>query len=167
MILCKYSHSTNPDYGDPTEYYTVASDFIKKDEKFVSGLYEALRQDIIDNKNYYNIVAPVWTTDPTVSIGDSFMSINVSYDVNNDYYGKIPDGVETDDLYVTIPNTYTRTINYLNQNGIDTSITETEENHEYVELTYPLRAEEWNPLFRLHALSHTSSVFPPFAIPFP
>ena len=132
VILCKYSHSTNPDYGDPTGYYTVASDFIKKDEKFVSGLYEALRQDIIDNKNYYNIVAPVWTTDPTVSIGDSFMSINVSYDVNNDYYGKIPDGVETDDLYVTIPNTYTRTINYLNQNGIDTSITETEENHEYV-----------------------------------
>ena len=101
-------------YSEQAERYSHRGNIgLKTDETFLDGLVDALKKDILADKEYYKhkIAAGIYYYDYSnnVYIGDRYYYLNIGYrnDLNN----------ISEMILVQVSETYTNTLNYLRNNG--------------------------------------------------
>lgn len=107
---------------------------IKTDEKFISGLYDALKKDILADKNYY-LRRYIEISDSfyydsieneNAVLGKGYMLLTVHYPGSTNefqpsvYSYSISDYIYEKNLSIVIKEDYTNTLRYLEDNGIKT-----------------------------------------------
>ena len=95
-------------------------------DNFLKGLYSALQKDILADNEYYKSVRPTYSSDPKVTLGQSYMTINVHYYIPTDseyyedsFYYNISS--YDYDVNVVVKSDYENTLKYLEENNIATS----------------------------------------------
>lgn len=98
-------------YSGKTNTYSSRGDIrLKTDEKFLNGLVDALKKDILDDKEYYkNRIAGTDYYDPAY-IGERYYYVSIGYGEKS-----ISNIRET--INVQVFENYTNTLNYLRKNG--------------------------------------------------
>lgn len=92
------------------DYYTVGSTFMNTNDSFINGLYEVLKKDILADKEY---VPNYYSGSFTDIFGDSYYIIQIEVVTHEN--PKKP-GYDFHNFYVK--ESYTNTLDYLNQNFI-------------------------------------------------
>lgn len=93
------------------DYYTVGSTFMNTNDSFINGLYEVLKKDILADKEY--IPNYYYSGSFTDILGDSYYIIQIEVVTHEN--PKYPT-YDSHNFYVK--ETYTNTLNYLNENFI-------------------------------------------------
>ncbi len=101
----------NNDYGD-SEYTSVGYATLPKDEKFMSGLYEALKADILADENFPN--SHYYDYD----FGNQYIELKISYVDTKQRGSRTYYYNAYDSIRVNIKEDYRNTQNYLEKNGI-------------------------------------------------
>ncbi len=117
-------YSLDPEYGYGYDYDETSTVKLSTDEKFISGLYKALREDILADKEYYkNYVGEHYSFD--TFDGDDYMRLTVYYPGRVLNYSHDPGIVSeyysgSNYFNLRIPYAYKNTVKYLEDNGVNT-----------------------------------------------
>ncbi len=94
-------------YSEKTENYFPRGDInLKTDEKFLNGLVDALKKDILADKEYYKSRIAGYDH----YVGDRYYSLHIGY-VDNAYNNA------RETIHTQVFENYTNTLNYLRSNG--------------------------------------------------
>ena len=94
-------------YSEKTENYFPRGDInLKTDEKFLNGLVDALKKDILADKEYYKSRIAGYDH----YVGDRYYSLHIGY-IDNAYNNA------RETIHTQVFENYTNTLNYLRKNG--------------------------------------------------
>ncbi len=93
-------------YSEKTENYFPRGDInLKTDEKFLNGLVDTLKKDILADKEYYKSVTSGY-------MGDRYYCLHIRYGDDNSFTNPFRETIS-----VWVFESYTNTLNYLRNNG--------------------------------------------------
>ncbi len=119
-------------YG--SNYFIVKEETLPYNKKFLSGLYVALRKDILADKEYYTQILDPDNTDNDALYGDGYIRLDVNYKYSeydvyrgNIFYDHNEYADYASGVHVVIKDSYSNTLKYLADHYIDTETTTAEE----------------------------------------
>lgn len=117
--------NSDDDYYYSSNYTTVNENIIPYNKTFLSGLYSALREDILADNEYYTQFLYSNGNENRDILGESYITLSVNYNYNSDYFSK--ENFETvsgwgDGVHVIIKDSYVNTRNYLKEHYIETEV---------------------------------------------
>lgn len=132
-VVPDFLSDENSEAGLRGEYVNVGEESLPQGKEFLKKLYAAVQEDILADDEYYKTIVPTYNeSDPLVSLGDSYMAIQVYYNGNekmnnpvDDIHSRYYTYPNSKSVFIVVPTTYANTLKFLEKNGYSSDVSKT------------------------------------------